>query len=635
MHTPLTPGQRLRYFIDELIGRGSLGLIAVLTLLAGLLILIISSIMTVIGAAPANGEPVPFVEALWLSMVRTLDAGTFGADQGWTFRGLMFVDTLGGVFIVSLLIGVLTNAIEQRLRELRKGRSLVAESGHTLILGWSPKIFTVVSQLVLANESQRNAHVVIVADKIKDEMEDELRTRVPNRRTTHVICRRGNPIDPIDIAIGRPRAARSIIVLASSEVDPDAEVIKTILALKHGTDTAQFAGPPLIIVAEIKESQNLQVAQIVGRNDAEFVLTADLIARITAQTCRQSGLATIYVHLLDYGGSEVYFTQQPALIGLTFDAVQFAYDTSVAIGIRRVAGDVLLNPPADTLFELGDQVIVIAIDDSQIPLDGAADKQIQTGAIRNGAPVKAGPEHTLILGWNSRAARVVLELDAYVGRGSTVRVVADEGPTAGELTFIESNLNHIDMRMSTGNTAERSLLESLKVNTFDHIILFAEKSVSAHKADARVLMTLLHLRDMGERDGQSYSLTSEILDIGNRELAEVTRADDFIVSDQLTSLMMAQLSENREVGVVFGEFFSSDGNEIHIRPAPDYVAVDSPVNFYTVVESARRKGEVAIGYRIVADRGDARKEYGIVINPRKSDDIALKSDDKIIVIAHG
>jgi hypothetical protein len=43
------------------------------------------------------------------------------------------IATLGGIFIVSTLIGVLSNAIDDKLEELRKGRSFVIEKNHTLI----------------------------------------------------------------------------------------------------------------------------------------------------------------------------------------------------------------------------------------------------------------------------------------------------------------------------------------------------------------------------------------------------------------------------------------------------------------------------------------------------------------------
>jgi hypothetical protein len=59
----------------------------------------------------------------------------------------------------------------------------------------------------------------------------------------------------------------------------------------------------------------------------------------------------------------------------------------------------------------------------------------------------------------------------------------------------------------------------------------------------------------------------------------------------------------------------------------------APVNFYTVVESARRRGEVAIGYRITKDAHNADEQYGIVINPAKSETITFAEDDRVIVVA--
>ena len=76
------------------------------------------------------------------------------------------------------------------------------------------------------------------------------------------------------------------------------------------------------------------------------------------------------------------------------------------------------------------------------------------------------------------------------------------------------------------------------------MVLCYSDSLDAQRADSRTLITLLHLRDIEERGGRDFSIVSEMLDLRNRALAEVTHADDFIVSDRLVSLLMAQISEN-------------------------------------------------------------------------------------------
>ena len=105
-----------------------------------------------------------------------------------------------------------------------------------------------------------------------------------------------------------------------------------------------------------------------------------------------------------------------------------------------------------------------------------------------------------------------------------------------------------------------------------------------------------------------------MLDIRNRELAHVARADDFVVSDKLLSLLMAQISENKELAAVFQDLFDPEGSELYFKPISDYVELGKAVNFYTVLESARQRGEVAIGYRL-HNGINAEKAYGVKLNP--------------------
>jgi hypothetical protein len=124
-----------------------------------------------------------------------------------------------------------------------------------------------------------------------------------------------------------------------------------------------------------------------------------------------------------------------------------------------------------------------------------------------------------------------------------------------------------------------------------------------------------------------------MLDIKNRELAQVTRADDFVVSDNLVSLMLSQISENPELSLVFQDLFDPEGSEIYLKPAEEYVQTGRPLNFYTVVEAARRRNQIAIGYRLQSEAYDSNKSYGVRINPPKSLLTTYAKGDRIIVLA--
>lgn len=629
---------RLKYAFDNSMSRGAIALIGYLGLVSLALIMVAALAVILFGIRPAGGDQPGFVEAMWLSLMRTLDSGTMGGDEGWGFRVAMLFVTLGGIFIVSSLIGVINSGLEAKLDELRKGRSFVIESDHTLILGWSPKIFTVLSELVLANENRKKPRVVVLAEKDKVEMEDEIRDNVGDTGKTRIICRTGTPLDLSDLEIVNPHQARSIVILAPESEEPDSEVIKSILAL---TNNPHRRPEPYHIVAEIADLRNLEVARMVGKDEAQLIATSDLISRIIVQTSRQSGLSVVYTELLDFGGDEIYFHEEPSLAGRTFGEALLAYETSAIMGLRFRDGRVALLPPMDTKIQAGDKVIAISEDDDTIRLSGRTGDwtdlvrrlEIDEAAIHGAAVSERRPERTLLLGWNERGATIIRELDQYVAEGSELVLVASIDGIEEQVAK-DAEVRNQKLTVQEADTTDRRVLDALNVSSFDQVIILCYSDVlEIQEADARTLITLLHLRDMAEKGGHDFRIVTEMLDVRNRELAEVTQADDFIVSNKLISLMLAQVSENKELSAVFADLFDPDGAEVYLKPAEDYVELGRPVNFYTVAEAARRRGEVAIGYRREALAKNAAESYGVAVNPVKSEKVTFAAADKIVLLA--
>jgi voltage-gated potassium channel Kch len=374
---------------------------------------------------------------------------------------------------------------------------------------------------------------------------------------------------------------------------------------------------------------------MVGANDnVQAVLTGDLIARIVAQTSRQSGLSVVYTELMDFGGDEIYFKHEPALAGKTFGESLLQYEDSSLLGIRKTDGRILLGPAMDTVIETNDQIFALSADDDTIHLSSQGRAPVNETAIRSSsAPLNPQPEKCLILGWNRSGTTIVRELDNYVAKGSQVTVVADIYNIEKQIIAQGGKLKNQKLVVQEGETTDRDILNSLGVEEYDHVIVLAYSTVEPQEADAKTLVTLLHLRDMAEKDETPFSIVSEMLDLRNRELAEATQVDDFIVSEHLVSLMMSQFSENAELFDVFTDIFDPEGAEIYLKPVGDYVAIGQPVNFYTVVEAARRRGETALGYRKTSESNDAGKAYGVHTNPKKSEQVTFAAEDKIIVIA--
>ncbi len=627
--------QRLRYAFDNTLAKGTPALIGWLAVASTFFVAVTALIVMLTGAAPLGEgdqlEPMSFGMQMWNNLMRTLDSGTMGGDRGTTFYlFMMLAVTVGGVCIVGTLIGVISNGVGNQIDELRKGRSLVAEHDHIVILGWSPQIFAVLGELILGNEHRRNC-ITVLADRDKVGMDDEIRDRIADFKTTRVVTRRGIPNDLGDLKIANFNAARAIVILSPGGDDADAEVIKSILAV---TNHPQRRTEKFHIVAEIRERKNMAPARLVGRDEAQLIETGDVIARVVAQTCRQTGLSTVYTELLDYGGDEIYFKEEPSLKGLTFSDALLSFESCALIGMKTAAGAVQLNPPMTQRFGPGDSAIVIAKDLASVRADGKS-PTVDRSLLVNQPRAQPAPERTLLLGWNSRARIIVRELDGYVAAGSHLTVVAEGAGISAEIAASCGSLKNTTLEFREGDTTDRDTLEATQPEQYQHIIVLSYSDhLEVQKADAKTLVTLLHLRDIETLSGADrYSIVTEMLDMRNRELAEITQADDFIVSERLTSLLVAQVTENKDLRALFDDIFDADGSEIYLKPASDYVKVGQPLSYWHVVESARQRGHAAIGYRLAAGSTDASSSYGVSVNPNKSTTVTFTAEDRVIVIA--
>ena len=128
--------RRARYWCDSTMSRGTPALIGWLGLASALLVVVVSALVLLLTPSDVGGHG-GWAGVLWMSLLRTLDPGTMGGDEGsYLFLALRLLVTVGGVFTVSSFIGVLTTGLEAKIAVLRKGRSRIMERNHTVILGW-------------------------------------------------------------------------------------------------------------------------------------------------------------------------------------------------------------------------------------------------------------------------------------------------------------------------------------------------------------------------------------------------------------------------------------------------------------------------------------------------------------------
>ncbi|MEU7725743.1 NAD-binding lipoprotein [Streptomyces sp. NPDC040724] len=638
---------RLRYRFDNLVAGGTAALIGWLAL-ACLAVVIPASTVLVWADRGAPTTLSGRLTAVWVSVGQTLKIGGAVGSPVYVLASVTLA--LVALLFVSTLVSLITTGINGRIMSLRRGHSTVLEAGHTVVLGWSDQIFPVIGELVAANANQRRSAVAVLAPKDKVEMEDEISAFTTGAGTgtgtTRIVCRSGRTTDPTVLARVSPQTAKAVLVLPPAGEAGDAHVVKTLLALD-----AAVPGPgDAVVVAAVRDTRNHLTARLAAGPGGHVLCVDDIIARLLVQTARQPGLSLVYQKLLDFEGDEFYTAAARGLAGRTFGEALLAFTTSSVVGLLRAGGGVVLNPDPGTAIGANDRIVVISEDDdTAVQQDAAA--WVDEDAIVTARPRDPLPERLLLLGWNRRAPLVLDQLDQFVSPGTTLDVVALGGETTlhapSEAAGVRSRL---EVSFHGGDITDPEVLAKLDVPSYDSVIVIGEAApgtgaatgpgdadtvtdcVTDSETDDRTLVTLLHLRAIGEAAQRELAVTTEMSDDGNRLLAPARDGADFIVSGRLISLLMTQISESRYLADVFEELFRAEGNELYLKPVADYVRTGREVPFATLVEAARRRGECAVGYRLRAQAATG-PAFGVRLNPDKRQRVRFGEHDWLIVLA--
>ncbi len=591
--------------------RGAGPLIALLALVTLLLIIGCATIVFVGGITNPNGHR-GFIEAGWSSLMRTFDPGTMGGDSGWSLRGVSLVATLGGLFIVSALVGVITTGLDGRLQSLRRGRGSVALNGHTLILGWSSAVEAIVTELAEANSNQRKSAVVILADFDKEAMDDALATVSKINRRMITITRTGETANVENLRTVGVETAKSVIVVSSEQSDDaDPDSVRTTLAVLNATS---FKGH---VVVELKRHSLADTLHTVSRGRALAVTGPQVIAQVTAEVCRYHGMSEVYQDLFDFDGDEIYFHNEPGLVGRSFgDAVQ-SFETSSILGLRAADGSIRLAPPADTVVAEGDLLIAISEDDDTIVLAPG----VQSAAITN-QPWQETTAATpvLLLGWNQLAMPLLTQLDRRLPQGSQIMVCDPEPPEAS------LQLKRCTLQVHKGDPLDHATLQRLvQERPYHTIAILSGRARSVADDDSRNLLMLLSLRQiLAEPNCPSADafILTELRNAANVQIAGDGDADNFILSDRLVAQLMSQLSENHELMSVFNSLFDASQVELSVVPL-DRLGIASACTVRDAVVAGLERAMLVLGMVV---------DSTVIVNAAKSLPIADPSAAAAIVL---
>ncbi|XP_020254797.1 probable ion channel CASTOR isoform X2 [Asparagus officinalis] len=598
-------------------------------------------------------------DCLWLSWTYVADSGNHANSVGIGPKFVSVSISFGGMLIFAMMLGLVSDAISEKFDSLRKGKSEVVEKNHTLILGWSDKLGSLLNQLAIANESLGGSIVVVMAERDKEEMELDIAKMEFDFKGTSVICRSGSPLILADLKKVSVSTARAVVVLAEDgNADlSDARALRTVLSLNGVKEGLRGH-----IVVELSDLDNEVLVKLVGGDIVETVVAHDVIGRLMIQCARQPGLAQIWEDILGFENCEFYIKRWPQLEGMQFEDILISFPDAIPCGIKVAScgGKIILNPDDSYVLQEGDEVLVIAEDDDSyapttLPM-------VCGGYLPKDFIVPKSHERILLCGWRRDMENIIMVLDAFLAPDSELWMFNDVPENERERKLVDggldfSRLENITLVNREGNAVIRRHLESLPLESFDSILILADESVedSAIQADSRSLATLLLIRDIqakrlpyketlishvhrgnfsqgswiGEMQQASDRsvIICEILDPRTKNLLSVSKISDYVLSNELVSMALAMVAEDRQINDVLEELFAEEGNELQIRPADIYLREEEELNFYEIILRARQRKEIVIGYRF------ENEEQAVINPPNKEVRRKWSAKDVFVVIA--
>lgn len=644
---------RFRYRFDTFMAKGGGSIFKALTATFVVTFLAIGilrgALLLIFPEVAQQHEDLGFFGNLYITFLEITDPGNMAQDiySSVAYKVFAVLAGIAGIVMLSALIAFITTAMDQKIYELKRGRSKVIEEGHTLILGWNEqRIIETVRELIVANESEKDACVVILADKDKEVLDDVLRLRIRNSGTTRIVTRSGDVSSMTNLDMVSLETCKSVIILASCDdtdnderkASSDAKAIQTVLAtMGNKIDDDEFS-----VVVEIFNPTHRDIVRSTFPDHVVTVNTSDILAKLLVQTSRSAGLSVVYNEILSFDGCEMYFVDGE-WGARTFGDASYHFPDGVPMGIRESQGRIVMNPSPNTVLQPNDQILILANDDSTIDFHEhpiAEPKEFPLSGRRQTQQI----ESELMIGWTQKSPAIIREFADYITAGSRIDILL-KNPANDQVARIEAlndELESIQVGLIQKDCLNIDELLSVKPFEYDNIIILAGNAgeganVDAARIDSENIVALLLLRRIFSQypdESRNTKLITEILDSQNDALVAKAGVHDVIISNRLVSMIMAQISESRDIEKIYDDIFQEDGSEIYLKPAHLYFD-EFPVEvaFADMMAIAQKRDEVCIGVKIKSLESDQASNNGISLIPEKSKTYSLQKDDSLVVLA--
>jgi Trk K+ transport system NAD-binding subunit len=560
-------------------------------------------------------------ESVWWAFLRLTDPGYLGDDEGAFKRTVSTTVTIiGYVLFLGALVAIMTQWLNQTLRQLESGLTPIARDGHVLVAGWTDRTVSVLREMFRSEDRSHTLlggrgnrlTAVVLAEDASPELHQELRDRLGEQfRDQRIILRQGEAIYLDHLRRADFAHASAIVLpadpyLSDDQAPSDVRAMKTLMSIARHVQSELRDSPLPLVVAELFDERREEIAKRLYPGRIEVLVSDRLIGRMLALNLRNSGLAHVYRELLfDRSGQRMFLRETPrALVGRPLRELVRSQPRLAMIGLVR-QGDLVMCPPPSYKLAAQDRMVCFGAEEPDDEPDVHDDEDERGSMVpfdRN--RIASELRSLLVLGWTRKVPTVFSELCA-AGPQLNVTVISmtevgERERDAGDLPPPENlSLQHV--------VADYTLPQTLRAfapERYDAVLLIgSDRLESGAESDARsivgceVLKTVLHERRAARRP----RIVIELMDPDNARLFEDENID-VLVSPQLLGRVLAQIALIPELCAVYDDLFGAGGAELSVHYAREYgLGGDGAITFAELREAAARVGHVVLGAQCDSD----------------------------------
>ena len=600
-------GDRFQYWFDNQMSKGTIALIRLLALVTVGAIALITIALVTFGYSDARFG----ADIIWDSFATIMNAWMPSYDDGEGRMGYLIIMAVGaiiGILITSVLIGIISTAMEQHIDELKDGKSKVLEKDHIVILGFIPGDYTLIKQVILAAGSKKRT-IVIGSDTKCEEMSESVLANVKLPKNVKLIFRSIDIFDPTSLEKCSLATSRQVII---SPMD-DKKTIKTLLAVSLLINSAD--NDKVRVSALVYNNEYAFPDTVAAKHNVTTIQLRNTIAKMIALSCTQTGLSDAFRELFGFDGNEFYSVTLKEAVGMSFKELSYRLDDAVPVGILR-DGKVILNPDKEYKISDEDQIIVFSEEHDLATITNMDYHEVPMSQYHSTETNRK----IAIIGFNYSFKTIFKEMSGDISEVVIAGIPSENRDKVMKLnTLNERTLSFYEEDIDD----EDELLELVKQTS--HIVVLSDYSLDDEDADIQSIFRIMRLRDLRTRYNLNYNITAELRKNANLNLIREEGHIDYVVASNMASLFLAQLSENYELRSMYKEILSNEGNELHLKKAGDF-GCDGVYTTVQLRNLAISNNCVFLGYL-------KAETYESFFNPSLEDEIQLNAEDSLIVLS--